>query len=56
VTIVTQLINHLKSDHLKLRDVILTNIKEVNILVESCFVYHKSDNNNNKFIHSCDID
>ncbi len=27
------------------RDAILTNVKEANILVESCFIYHKSDHN-----------
>ncbi len=43
VTIVTQLVDHLKFDHLKLRDAILTNVKEADILVESCFIWHKSD-------------
>ncbi len=44
VTVVTQQsFNHSKYDHLKSRDAILTNVKEVNILVESCFVCHKSD-------------
>ena len=43
-TVVTQQsFNHSKYDHLKSRDAILTNVKEVNILVESCFVCHKSD-------------
>ncbi len=43
-TIITQQsFNYLKSNHLKSRDAILTSIKEANILVESCFVYHKSD-------------
>ena len=41
--IVTQSFNHSKSDHLKSRDAILTNVKEADILVESCFVCHKSD-------------
>jgi len=43
VTIIIQSVDHLKSDHLKSRDAILTNIKEADILVESCFIYHKSD-------------
>ncbi len=41
-TIVTQSINHLKSDQLKSRDAILTSVKEADILVESCFICHKS--------------
>ncbi len=43
VIIVTQSVDHSKSDQLKSRDAILTNVKEANILVESCFIYHKSD-------------
>jgi len=43
VIIVTQSVDHSKSDHLKLHDAILTSAKEADILVESCFVYHKSD-------------
>jgi len=43
VTVITQSVDHLKFDQLKSRDVILTNVKEADILVESCFVYHKSD-------------
>ncbi len=42
-TVVTQSIDHLKSDQLKLHDAILTNIKKVNVLVEICFICHKSD-------------
>ncbi len=42
-TVVTQSFNHSKSDHLKSRDAILTSVKEADILVESCFVCHKSD-------------
>jgi len=43
-TVITQqLVNHLKSDHLKSRDAILTSIKEADILFESCFICHKSD-------------
>jgi len=43
VTVVTQSVDHSKSDQLKSHDAILTNVKEANILVESCFVCHKSD-------------
>ena len=42
-TVIIQSVNHLKSEQLKLRDAILTSVKEADILVESCFVYHKSD-------------
>ncbi len=41
--VVTQSINHLKSDHLKSCDAILTNVKEADVLVETCFICHKSD-------------
>ncbi len=43
VTVVIQSVDHLKSDQLKLHDAILTSIKETDILVESCFICHKSD-------------
>jgi len=43
VTVITQSIDHLKSDQLKLHDAILTSVKEADILVESCFICHKSD-------------
>ncbi len=43
VIVVTQSVNHLKSDQLKSRDAILTNVKEADILVESCFICHKLD-------------
>ncbi len=42
-TVVTQSVDHSKSDQLKSRDAILTNVKEADILVESCFICHKSD-------------
>jgi len=42
-TVITQSVDHLKSDHLKSRDAILTNVKEANILVENCFICYKSD-------------
>ena len=42
-TVITQSVDHLKSDHLKLHDAILTSVKEADILVKSCFICHKSD-------------
>jgi len=42
-TVITQSVDHSKSDQLKSRDAILTSVKEANILVESCFICHKSD-------------
>ncbi len=43
VTVVTQSVDHSKSDQLKSRDAVLTSVKEADILVESCFICHKSD-------------
>ncbi len=43
VTVITQSVDHLKSDYLKSHDAILTSVKEADILVESCFICHKSD-------------
>ncbi len=40
--VVTQSIDHSKPDHLKSRDAILTSVKKANVLVETCFIYHKS--------------
>ncbi len=40
--IVTQSVNHSKSDHLKSRDAVLTSVKEADVLVETCFICHKS--------------
>ncbi len=42
-TVVTQSVDYSKSDQLKSRDAILTSVKEADILVESCFICHKSD-------------
>ncbi len=42
-TVVTQSVDHLKSDQLKSCDTILNNVKEADILVESCFICHKLD-------------
>ncbi len=41
--VVTQLVDHSKSDHLKSRDAILTSVKEADVLVKTCFICHKSD-------------
>ncbi len=43
--VVTESVNHSKSDHLKSRDAILTSVKEADVLVETCFICHKSDHN-----------
>jgi len=40
--VVTQSVNHSKSDHLKSRNAILTSVKEADVLVEICFICHKS--------------
>ncbi len=42
-TVVSQSVDHSKSDQLKSRDAILTSIREADVLVESCFICHKSD-------------
>jgi len=41
--VVTQSVDHSKSDHLKSRDAILTNVKKADVLVKICFICHKSD-------------
>ncbi len=41
--VVTQSVDHSKSDHLKSRDVILTSVKKADVLVKICFICHKSD-------------
>jgi len=41
--VVTQSVDHSKSDHLKSCDAVLTNVKEADVLVETCFICHKSD-------------
>jgi len=43
--VVTQSVDHSKSDHLKLHDAVLTSVKEADVLVEICFICHKSDHN-----------
>ncbi len=47
-TVITQSVDHLKSDHLKSCDAILTSVKEADILVESYFICHKSDHSSKK--------
>ncbi len=42
-TVITQSVDHSKFNQLKSRDAILTNVKEADILVESCFICHKFD-------------
>ncbi len=49
-TVITQSVNHSKSDHLKSYDAILTNVKEADILVESCFICHKSDHSFREYL------
>ncbi len=41
-TVVTQSVDHPKPDQLKSRGAVLTSVKEADILVESCFICHKS--------------
>ena len=41
--VVTQSVDHSKSDHLKSCDAILTNVKKADVLVKTCFICHKSD-------------
>ncbi len=41
--VVTQSVNHSKSDHLKSCNAVLTSVKEADVLVEICFICHKSD-------------
>ncbi len=51
VTVITQSVNHSKSDQLKSRDAILTNVKEANILFKSCFICYKSDHDFKKCLN-----
>ncbi len=48
VTVVTQSVDHSKSDQLKSCDAILTSVKEADILFESCFICHKSGHSSKK--------
>ncbi len=41
--VVTQSVDHSKSDYLKSRDAILTSVKKADVLVKICFICHKSD-------------
>ena len=52
MTVITQQsFNHSKFNHLKSCNAILTNIKETNLLVEICFICHKSDHNFKKCLN-----
>ncbi len=51
VTVVTQSVDHSKSDQLKSRDAILTSVKEADILFESCFICYKSDHSFKKCLN-----
>jgi len=48
--VITQSVNHSKSDQLKSHDAILTNVKEADILFESCFICHKSNHSFKKYL------
>ncbi len=50
-TVVTQSVNHSKSDQLKLHDAVLTSVKEADILVKSCFICHKSDHSSKECLN-----
>ncbi len=50
-TVVTQSDDHSKSDQLKSRDAISTSVKEADILVESCFICHKSDHSSKECLN-----
>ncbi len=49
--VVTQSVDHLKSDQLKSRNAISTSVKEADILVESCFICHKSDHSSKECLN-----
>jgi len=51
MTVVTQSVDHSKSDQLKSCDMILTSVKESDILVESCFICHKSDHSSKECLN-----
>jgi len=51
LTVITQSVDHVKSDQLKSRDAILTSVKEADILVESCFICHKSDHSSKECLN-----
>ncbi len=52
MTVVTQQsFDHLKSDNLKSYDAILTSVKETNLLVEICFICHKSDHSSKECLN-----
>jgi len=51
IIIIQQSFNHSKFNHLKLRDAILTNIKEINLLIEICFICYKSDHSSKECLN-----
>ena len=51
VTVVTQSVNHLKSDQLKSRDAILISVKKADVLVKIYFIYHKSDHSSKECLN-----
>ncbi len=53
VIIIIQSIDYSKSDQSKLHDMILTNIKKVNVLVKICFIYHKSNHSFKECFKKC---
>ncbi len=46
--VVTQSVDYSKPDHLKSRDAILTSVKKADVLVEICFICHKSGHSSRK--------
>ena len=50
-TVVTQSVDHLKFNQLKLHEAILTSVKKVNVLVEICFICHKSDHSSKECLN-----
>jgi len=50
-TVVTQSVDHSKSDQSKLRDAILTSVKKADVLVEICFICHKSDHSSKECLN-----
>jgi len=50
-TVVTQSVDHSKSDQSKSRNAILTSVKKVDVLVEICFICHKSDHSSKECLN-----
>jgi len=51
VTVITQSVDHSKSDQSKLHDAILTNVKKADVLVKICFICHKLDHSFKKCLN-----